>query len=172
MNRRLALIGSFSTTLLSTTGLTLQTGLAQAASTEKSADDVRAAMRKLWEDHITYTRNYIISALAELPDAGAIAKRLVKNQDDIGEAIKPYYGEEAGQKLAALLKDHIAIATEVVKAAKEGGEGKTRRRSEEVDRECRRHLDLSEQGKSELGGEGTTTNAAQASRTDNRRSGR
>jgi len=77
-------------------------------------------MRKLWEEHITYTRNYIISALADLPDGDAIAKRLLANQDDIGNAIKPYYGEDAGKKLSTLLRDHIMIATEVVKAAKSG----------------------------------------------------
>ena len=77
-------------------------------------------MRKLWEDHLTYTRNYIISALADLPDTDAVAKRLLKNQDDIGDAIKPYYGDEAGKKLSALLRDHILIATEVVSAAKGG----------------------------------------------------
>ena len=82
--------------------------------------EVKMAMRTLWEDHITYTRNYIISALADLPDMDAVAKRLLKNQDDIGDAIKPYYGKDAGNKLTALLRDHIMIATEVVKAAKSG----------------------------------------------------
>jgi len=85
-----------------------------------SAVDLRMGMRKLWEDHITYTRNYIISALADLEDAGKIAERLLKNQDDIGDAIKPVYGDEAGRKLALLLRDHIMVATEVVKAAKTG----------------------------------------------------
>jgi hypothetical protein len=89
-----------------------------------SAVDVRMAMRKLWEEHITYTRNYIISALAGLPDSDAIAKRLMTNQDDIGNAIKPYYGDAAGDKLAALLRDHITIASEVVKAAKSGDKAK------------------------------------------------
>ncbi len=82
--------------------------------------DLRLAMRKLWEDHITYTRNYIISALADLEDVNAVAGRLLVNQDDLGNAIKPYYGNEAGNKLAGLLRDHILIATEVVKAAKMG----------------------------------------------------
>lgn len=86
----------------------------------KSAVDLRMAMRKLWEDHITYTRNYIISALADLEDTGKVAERLLKNQDDIGDAIKPVYGDEAGKKLASLLRDHILIATEVVKAARMG----------------------------------------------------
>lgn len=82
--------------------------------------ELRAAMRKLWEDHITYTRNYIISALADLPDKDDVAKRLLANQDEIGAAIKPYYGDAAGNKLASLLRDHITIATEVVAAAKGG----------------------------------------------------
>src|SRR5262245_53923194 len=69
------------------------------------AGELRTAMRKLWEDHITYTRNYIISALADLGDKDAVAKRLLKNQEDIGNAIKPYYGNDAGDKLAALLRD-------------------------------------------------------------------
>lgn len=86
----------------------------------KSAVELRVAMRKLWEDHITWTRNYIISSLADLEDTGKVAERLLKNQDDIGDAIKPVYGDDAGKKLAALLRDHILIATEVVKAAKMG----------------------------------------------------
>ena len=89
----------------------------------KSSVELKMTMRKLWEDHITYTRNYIISALAGLEDTIKVAERLLKNQDDIGDAIKPIYGGEAGKKLAALLRDHILIATEVVKAAKMGNKG-------------------------------------------------
>lgn len=83
-----------------------------------AAVETKMAMRKLWEDHITYTRNFIISALAGLPDTDAVAQRLLKNQDDIGDAIKPYYGDDAGKKLSTLLRDHILIAADVVKAAK------------------------------------------------------
>ncbi|MDD5449386.1 MAG: glycosyltransferase [Candidatus Omnitrophica bacterium] len=81
---------------------------------------LKVAMRSLWDDHVEYTREYIISALAGLEDVNAVAERLLRNQDDIGNAIKPYYGNDAGQKLTALLKDHIMIATDVVKAAKAG----------------------------------------------------
>ena len=77
-------------------------------------------MRKLWEEHVTWTRNYIVSALAGLDDTSAVAERLLKNQDDIGAAIIPYYGEAAGKKLAQLLRDHILIAADVVAAAKAG----------------------------------------------------
>jgi hypothetical protein len=91
-----------------------------AAANSAPADQLRLDMRKLWEDHITYTRNYIISALADLPDKDAVAGRLLRNQDDIGAAVAAYYGADAGKKLAGLLRDHIMVATEVVAAAKAG----------------------------------------------------
>jgi hypothetical protein len=53
-------------------------------------------MRKLWEDHITWTLNVIISFQADLPDLNAAIARLLQNQADIGNAIKPYYGDVAG----------------------------------------------------------------------------
>jgi len=96
-------------------------GKAKAATlNSKSAVDLRMTMRKLWEDHITYTSFYITSALAGSDDAGKVAERLLKNQEDLGNAIKPIYGEAAGNKLTALLKEHILIAVDLVKAAKEG----------------------------------------------------
>src|SRR5690349_5535880 len=80
----------------------------------------RDAMRKLWEDHITWTRLYIISAAADLPDKDATTQRLLQNQADIGDAIKSYYGDAAGDQLAALLKDHILDAAALLTAAKAG----------------------------------------------------
>ena len=82
------------------------------------------AMRKLWEDHITWTRVFIISAAADLPDKAAATERLLQNQVEIGNAIKPYYGNAAGDKLAALLKEHITTAAEVVAAAKANDKAK------------------------------------------------
>lgn len=78
------------------------------------------AVRKLWEDHITWTRLYIISAIAELPDADAAAQRLLQNQTDIGDAIKAFYGEDAGAQLTSLLNDHILTAVDLLVAAKSG----------------------------------------------------
>lgn len=77
-------------------------------------------MRQLWEDHITWTRLYIVSAAAGLPDADATAQRLLKNQADIGAAITPFYGEAAGASLTALLRSHILTAAKLVAAAKGG----------------------------------------------------
>lgn len=78
------------------------------------------AMRALWEDHIVWTRLYIVSAVAGLPDVQAAAGRLLKNQADIGGAIAPYYGKAAGDQLTALLRSHILIAADLVSAAKAG----------------------------------------------------
>jgi hypothetical protein len=85
----------------------------------------RLAMRDLWDAHVTRTWTYIISAMAGLPDAGKAASRLLRNQDDIGAALMPYYGEPAGKQLAGLLRDHISIAAAVVGAAKAGDTAKT-----------------------------------------------
>lgn len=84
----------------------------------KKLCDLRMALRKLWEDHMIYTHDFIVSAIADLEDVDAVTKRLLQNQVDLGNAVKPFYGNEAGDKLAALLKDHILIAADVVKAAK------------------------------------------------------
>jgi hypothetical protein len=81
---------------------------------------LKTDMRKLWEDHVVWTRNVILCITDGLPGTDQAVKRLLQNQTDIGNAIKPYYGEEAGNALTALLVPHITIAAEVVKAAKKG----------------------------------------------------
>lgn len=94
---------------------------AQAQKNPTKAEvELKMGMRKLWEDHVTWTRMYIVSAIADAPDTSLAAQRLLKNQEDIGNAIKPLYGDEAGDKLTELLKDHILIAADIIKAAKAG----------------------------------------------------
>jgi hypothetical protein len=77
-------------------------------------------MRKLWEDHITWTRLLIVSFAADLPDTDATAQHLLQNQTDLGNAIKPFYGDAAGDQLTGLLREHILIAADLLKAAKVG----------------------------------------------------
>jgi hypothetical protein len=107
----LALAGCASTGTMTTTS-----GGEVVASPD--ATTLKEGMRKLWTDHVVYTRNYIISAVANDPSASAVASRLMRNQEDIGNAIVPYYGSAAGAKLTSLLKDHINIAVDLVTAAK------------------------------------------------------
>ncbi|HJP72035.1 MAG TPA: glycosyltransferase [Candidatus Limnocylindria bacterium] len=98
-------------------------GDALARDNKQSAEAFRADMRQLWEDHIVWTRQYIVSAATSdvaLPDADETLARLLRNQDDIGNAIASYYGQAAGDALAALLKDHILIAGQLVSDVKSG----------------------------------------------------
>ena len=83
-----------------------------------AAEPVRLALRKLWSDHVIWTREYIVAAVDDRPDASEAASRLLRNQDDIGAAIVPYYGQAAGDGLTALLREHIMIAVDLVTAAK------------------------------------------------------
>jgi hypothetical protein len=101
-------------------------GRAHATAAAPTAEQVRFhdAMRKLWEDHITWTRLAIVSFAAGLPDFDPTAARLLRNQEDIGNAIKPYYGRRAGNRLTALLKEHIAGAVELLQAAKTGDDAR------------------------------------------------
>lgn len=94
---------------------------AVAKESKVSAEAFRAEMRRLWEDHIVWTRQYIVSAATvegDLPDIGPTADRLFLNQTHIGEAISPFYGADAGAALTALLNDHIAIAARAITEAK------------------------------------------------------
>lgn len=75
-------------------------------------------MDSLWTEHVVWTRMYIISSLEDAPDTNATAARLLSNQEEIGDAIKPFYGEEAGDNLTALLKEHILIAVDIIEAVK------------------------------------------------------
>jgi hypothetical protein len=75
-------------------------------------------MRKLWQDRNTWGYLLINGTLGDLPYRDASLRRLLQIQNDIGNAIKPYYGEQAGNELAALLTEHVVICDDLLKAAK------------------------------------------------------
>jgi hypothetical protein len=85
---------------------------------------LKAALRRLWADHVIWTRQYVVAAVGDAPDVGAAAERLLKNQEDIGGAVVPFYGEAAGTALTELLKQHILIAVDLIDAAKAGDDTK------------------------------------------------
>jgi hypothetical protein len=91
----------------------------QATSTISSKElALRQEMRRLWEDHVTWTRLAVISLTTDAPDTTASVGRLLRNQTDLGNAIKPYYGAAAGRQLTALLRQHILIAADLIAAAR------------------------------------------------------
>jgi hypothetical protein len=79
------------------------------------------AMRKLWDDHMYWTYA-TVDAFFHEPKNEMQAKltRLLDNQTAMGDAIKPYFGEKAGNKLSKLLHTHIKDAVPVLEAAKKG----------------------------------------------------
>jgi hypothetical protein len=105
------------------------TGAPRAAVTAKQ-QRFHDAMRKLWEDHITWTRLAIVSFAGGLPELQPTVDRLLANQDDIGDAIKPYYGRKAGNELTKLLREHITGAVALLQAAKSGDQAAIKKASD------------------------------------------
>lgn len=97
---------------------------ASASATSQKAFVFQTQMRKLWEDHITWTRMVIVDFAGSLPDLKFAETRLLRNQADIGNAIKPYYGAAAGAGLTRLLRTHILEAVPVLQEAKAGDKAK------------------------------------------------
>jgi len=98
--------------------------LTSSVTYAQSKSSFQDAMRRLWSDHVAYTRLFIVSAAAGSADKDATTQRLLQNQTDIGNAVAGFYGRAAGDKLTALLKDHIVIAANIVTAAKAGDNAK------------------------------------------------
>jgi hypothetical protein len=118
----LALLGVFLALAIAGGTDALANGKRDAAKGKISQKELalRNDMRKLWEDHITWTRLAIISLTTDSPDTEATVGRLLQNQADLGDAIKPFYGEAAGDELTRLLREHILIAADIIAAAKAG----------------------------------------------------
>src|SRR5687767_6992655 len=118
--------------LLTSTTSTADTAAAASASHHQSSPTIsddsnlakqhacRAPMREPWEDHVVWTRQVIVAIIAGTPDTDAALARLLRNQTDIGNAIKPFYGDAAGQQLTTLLREHIVIAGTLLTTAKNG----------------------------------------------------
>lgn len=136
MRRSLTTVVSTAVLVLALIGVTLGVPAAFAAPADPTAHDahdtaaakssaaaLHDTMRKLWEDHITWTRLYIVSAATPptaLADLAATAERLLQNQADIGDALRPYYGDAAGAAVTELLREHILVAAALIDAARAG----------------------------------------------------
>jgi hypothetical protein len=108
-------------------GLAAGTAAAGPRQAEPSTDKVVAlhgAMDRLWTDHVTWTRLVIVDFAAGAPNLKPDLARLLRNQADIGNAIKPFYGAAAGAQLTRLLHTHIMEAVPVLAAAKAGQKAK------------------------------------------------
>lgn len=87
--------------------------------TEKELD-LMNEMRMLWEQHGAWTRMAIISMVFGLPDEKPVVNRLLRNPVDIAKVLVPFYGEKNASTFSNLLKDHLVIASQLIKETKAG----------------------------------------------------
>ena len=119
-----AQVGSAANTSPVAAGVRHGSAVQHSAAPSAKAARLREDMRKLWSDHVIWTREYVVAAIDGSSDANAAATRLLKNQDDIGGAVAGFYGKDAGDKLTGLLKQHIMIAVDLIAAAKANDQAK------------------------------------------------
>ncbi len=86
----------------------------------KSQEDLTLKMRELWAEHVIWTRMFIMSVADNTSDKALVTERLLQNYDDMADAMKPYYGNEAGDKFGDLIEEHLLTAATLVEAAKAG----------------------------------------------------
>ena len=93
--------------------------LALSLNSKTSSQAFHDEWRKLWEDHITWTRVVIMSILDNLAGTPAYTDRLLQNYEDMEAALAPYYGDEA-EVFGDLIKDHLVIAAQLLQALDAG----------------------------------------------------
>ena len=82
-----------------------------------AAETLHGTMQKLWEDKTALTQLFMVSTFSDLPDVDQRLDQLLQNQEEFGNAIKPFYGDAAGEQLTVLLKQHVLIGAEIFQAA-------------------------------------------------------
>jgi hypothetical protein len=95
-----------------------------AQSTDVCTDEIALynAMRELWADHMQWTWSTVDAFFHNQEGLQPQLDRLLQNQQDIGAAIVPFYGQAAGDQLSALLTTHINQAVPVLTAAQAGND--------------------------------------------------
>jgi len=81
---------------------------------------LKLQMRKLWTDHIIFTRQFIVDLIDDIPSIDYTTDRLIKNQEQTGNCFRSFFGDVAADNIVSLLKEHINIATDLLKAIKSG----------------------------------------------------
>lgn len=93
------------------------TSAPDAAAPLMTDGQLRDAVRALWTDRVMWTRFYVMEAIAKSPATDAAAARLMQNQVDIGDAMRPFYGDAAANQLTTLLRQGVTDAGATVAAA-------------------------------------------------------
>ena len=118
--RRLLIVAIIVMSILTAGVVTTCYRIKDASKPKTETCVIKTDMRKLWSDHAFWTREVIGCIVDNSPGKAEAIGRLLRNQDEIGDAIKPYYGELAAKELTRLLRYHIVVAADVVTAARDG----------------------------------------------------
>nr|WP_255485887.1 hypothetical protein [Sporosarcina sp. BP05] len=76
--------------------------------------------RLLWMEHVNWTRMTIMGIVFGLPDLPVVQERLLRNATDLGNCLRPFYGDKIADRYATLIKEHLVLAAELVTAAAKG----------------------------------------------------
>ncbi|GKV54616.1 hypothetical protein NCCP2222_05630 [Sporosarcina sp. NCCP-2222] len=87
--------------------------------------------RLLWQQHVTWTRMAITAIVFKVPDLKYVLARLLRNATDMGDSLKPYYGEQIGNIYSNLISEHLMIAADLVTAAVNGETEKAAQKEKE-----------------------------------------
>ncbi len=77
-------------------------------------------LRRLWVEHVMWTRFFLISTAANLADLDFVTKRLLENPTDFAYALSLFYSNQQAMEFEKLFTEHLAIAAQLVNAAKAG----------------------------------------------------
>lgn len=82
--------------------------------------DLLNTLRRLWIEHVLWTRMFIESTAFDLDNLDAVTKRLLRNPADFADVLRPLYGNQVAARFEKLFTDHLLIAADLVNAAKAG----------------------------------------------------
>lgn len=92
--------------------------------------DISNTNRRLWSEHVLWTRSFIISTAFSLPDLPFVTQRLLQNPADFARELRPLYGKQTAMQFEQLLTDHLLIAAQLVNAAKAGAAAEAEKQRE------------------------------------------
>jgi hypothetical protein len=82
--------------------------------------EISNTIRRLWIEHVLWTRFFIISTAFDLPDLQPVTERLLQNPVDFARVLHPFYGRQTAMQFEQLFTEHLLIAAQLVNAAKAG----------------------------------------------------
>jgi|AraplaMF_Col_mMF_1032025.scaffolds.fasta_scaffold00156_32 hypothetical protein len=92
-----------------------------------------AAERDLWVNHIFWVRNVVVATLAKNTAEAKVAEaEVVANAHGIADAIKPFYGDKAGDALFNLLAGHYGAIKAYLTATAAGDKAGQQKATDEL----------------------------------------